>query len=417
MIPKKELLNVPVTCLPLDEQIMLMLRWAKMRTSKVVCLANVHMLMEAYWHPAFKTILHKADLVTPDGKPLVLMLRRLGIHHQNQVSGMDVFLNLCNLSESTGVGIYFLGSTNEILAKIKHKLNCEYPILKIAGMKAIPHLSIEEIYANRDTELIEDINKSRAGIVFVCLGCPKQEIWMSQYQGLINGVMIGVGAVFSMYVGINPRAPQWIQQANLEWLYRLLQEPRRLWRRYGSTIPPFLYLAIKQLLTPYQEKLNLEHQNSADGHLMLNIDELDTSPKKIGDILVRQGLITRDILDTVIKEQEQACELKIGEILIKKNFISLPQLKYYLRNQNIKLGEILLEQKLIKNSKLKQILVLQKTKKPSKKLGKILQELNILSDKQIEMAILEQYWRRKGLWLNQQTPGESSDSQKIYVQL
>jgi N-acetylglucosaminyldiphosphoundecaprenol N-acetyl-beta-D-mannosaminyltransferase len=284
-------------------------------------------------------------------------------------------------------------------------------------MKAIPHLSIEEIYANRDTELIEDINKSRAGIVFVCLGCPKQEIWMSQYQGLINGVMIGVGAVFSMYVGINPRAPQWIQQANLEWLYRLLQEPRRLWRRYGSTIPPFLYLAIKQLLTPYQEKLNLEHQNSADGHLMLNIDELDTSPKKIGDILVRQGLITRDILDTVIKEQEQACELKIGEILIKKNFISLPQLKYYLRNQNIKLGEILLEQKLIKNSKLKQILVLQKTKKPSKKLGKILQELNILSDKQIEMAILEQYWRRKGLWLNQQTPGESSDSQKIYVQL
>lgn len=417
MIPKKELLNVPVTCLPLDEQIMLMLRWAKMRTSKVVCLANVHMLMEAYWHPAFKTILQKADLVTPDGKPLVLMLRRLGIHHQNQVSGMDVFLNLCNLAESTGVGIYFLGSTNEILAKIKQKLNCEYPILKIAGMKAIPHLSIEEIYANRDTELIEDINKSRAGIVFVCLGCPKQEIWMSQYQGLINGVMIGVGAVFSMYVGINPRAPQWIQQAGLEWLYRLLQEPRRLWRRYGSTIPPFLYLAIKQLLTPYQEKLKLEHQNSVNGHLMFNIDELDTSPKKIGDILVRQGLITTDILKKVIQEQEQAYELKIGEILIKNNLISLPQLKYYLRNQNIKLGEILLEQKLIKNSKLKQILLLQKNIMPAKKLGIILIELNILSDKQIEMAILEQYWRRKGLWLNQQIPGESSDSQKIYVQL
>jgi N-acetylglucosaminyldiphosphoundecaprenol N-acetyl-beta-D-mannosaminyltransferase len=152
MIPKKELLNVPVTCLPFDEQIMLMLRWAKMRTSKVVCLANVHMLMEAYWNPAFKTILQKADLVTPDGKPLVLMLRRLGVYHQNQVAGMDVFLNLCNLAESTGVGIYFLGSTNEILAKIKQKLDREYPILKIAGMTAIPHLSIEEIYSNRDTE-------------------------------------------------------------------------------------------------------------------------------------------------------------------------------------------------------------------------------------------------------------------------
>lgn len=375
------------------------------------------MLMEAYWNPAFKTILQKADLVTPDGKPLVLMLRRLGVYHQNQVAGMDVFLNLCNLAESTGVGIYFLGSTNEILAKIKQKLDREYPILKIAGMTAIPHLSIEEIYSNRDTELIEDINKSKAGIVFVCLGCPKQEIWMSQYQGLINGVMIGVGAVFSMYVGINPRAPHWIQQAGFEWLYRLLQEPRRLWRRYGSTIPPFLYLAVKQLLTPYQETLKLSSQSSADNHLMLNIDELDTSPKKIGEILVRQGLITRDILDKVIQEQEQASELKIGEVLIKRNFISLPQLRYYLRNQNIKLGEILLEQKLIKYSRLKQVLLMQKASNFSKKLGEILIELNILSEQQLKMAILEQYWRRKGLWLNQQTSGETKKSPKLYVQL
>jgi N-acetylglucosaminyldiphosphoundecaprenol N-acetyl-beta-D-mannosaminyltransferase len=399
MIPKKELLNVPVTCLPFDEQIMLMLRWAKIRNSKVVCLANVHMLMEAYWHPIFKNILHKADLVTPDGKPLVLMLRRLGVYHQNQVAGMDVFLNLCNLAESTGVAVYFLGSTNEILEKIKQKLDREYPILKVAGMKAIPHLSIEEIYTHRDTQLIEDINQSNAGIVFVCLGCPKQEIWMSQYQGLINGVMIGVGAVFSMYVGINPRAPHWIQQAGLEWLYRLLQEPSRLWRRYGSTIPPFLYLAVKQLLTPYQEKLKPTRQNLSDAHLMLNIDELDTSPKKIGEILVRQDLITRDSLEKLIQEQKQSSDVKIGQILVKKNLISLPQLRYYLKNQNIKLGEILLEQKLIKYPKLKQVLLIQKSRE-NQKLGEILIQLNILSDEQVKMAVLEQYWRRKGLWLN-----------------
>ena len=413
MIPKIELLDIPVACLPFDEQIMLMLRWAKMRSSKIVCLANVHMLMEAYWHPGFRSILQKADLVTPDGKPLVLMLRRLEIYHQNQVAGMDIFLNLCNLAENTGIAIYFVGSTNEILEKIKHKLDREYPILKIAGMRAIPHLSINKIYADRDNELIEDINQSNAGIVFVCLGCPKQEIWMSQYKGLINGVMIGVGAVFSMYAGTVPRAPHLIQKAGLEWLYRLIQEPRRLWRRYGSTIPPFLYLATKQLLIPYKETSKLGRQNLSDEHLILNIEQLNTSPKKIGEILVRQDLITRDSLEKALQEQKQFSQLKIGEILVKNNLISLPHLRYYLKSQNIKLGEILVEHKLIKDAKLKQILLTQKSIK-SQKLGEILVKLNILSERQIKMAVLEQYYRRKGLWLNEESPN-SSYSLKTFI--
>ncbi len=406
MIPKKELLNVPITCLPFDEQIMLMLRWAKMRCSKVVCLANVHMLMEAYWHTSFKNILYKADLVTPDGKPLVMMLRSLGVHNQNQVSGMDVFLNLCNLAESTNVSIYFLGSTNEILEKIRHKIEQEYPILKIAGMKAIPYLSIEEIRSQQDAELIEEINQSQAGIVFICLGCPKQEIWMSQYQGLINGVMIGVGAVFSMYIGINPRAPHWIQRAGLEWLYRLWQEPKRLWSRYGTTIPPFLYLAIKQLLTPYKEKLQQPRQSLSDGNMLLDIDKLDNSPNKIGEILIRQGLISRDCLEDLLQEQ-QSSNFKLGEILIRKNMISLPQLRYYLRNQNIKLGEVLLERKLIRKNKMEQVLLLQKSRK-TKKMGEILTDLKVLSNEQVKSAILEQYCRRKGLWLNQKNSEQYS---------
>ena len=95
IIPAEKLLNIPVACLPFEEQIMLMLRWAKIRASKIVCLANVHMIMEAYSNPIFKKVLDQADLVTPDGRPLVWMLRKLGIHNQNQVAGMDVFLNLC----------------------------------------------------------------------------------------------------------------------------------------------------------------------------------------------------------------------------------------------------------------------------------------------------------------------------------
>lgn len=403
MIPKIELLDIPVACLPFDDQIMLMLRWAKMRSSKIVCLANVHMLMEAYWHPGFRSILQKADLVTPDGKPLVLMLRRLEVYHQNQVAGMDIFLNLCNLAENMGIAIYFVGSTNEILEKIKHKIDREYPILKIAGMRAIPYLSINKIYVERDNELIEDINQSNAGIVFVCLGCPKQEIWMSQYKGLINGVMIGVGAVFSMYAGTVPRAPHLIQKAGLEWLYRLIQEPRRLGRRYGSTIPPFLYLATKQLLTPYKETSKLGNKNLSNDHLILNIEQLNTSPKKIGEILVRQDLITKDSLQKALQEQKQFSNLKIGEILVKNNLISLPHLRYYLKSQNIKLGEILIERKLIKDAKLKRVLLTQNSIK-SPKIGEILVKLNILSERQIKMAVLEQYYRRKGLWLNEEKP-------------
>ena len=127
MIPTQDLLNIPITCLPFEEQIMLMLRWAKTRTSKVICLANVHMLIEAYRNPTFADVLHSADLVTPDGKPLVVMLRKLGIKHQNQVAGMDVFLNLCDLAEQIGIKVYFLGSTDKILRQIQQKLSRGIP--------------------------------------------------------------------------------------------------------------------------------------------------------------------------------------------------------------------------------------------------------------------------------------------------
>ncbi|MBW4646956.1 MAG: WecB/TagA/CpsF family glycosyltransferase [Goleter apudmare HA4340-LM2] len=398
MIPKTELLNIPITCLPLDEQIMLIGCWAKMRASRVVCLANVHMIMEAYRSPSFKKNLQKADLVTPDGKPLVLMLRGLGILHQNQVAGMDVFLSLCALAETMGTPVYFLGSTQEILDKMKLKLDQEYPILKVAGMKAIPYMTIDQIEKTHNIELIKEINQSDAGVIFVCLGCPKQEIWMSHYQGLIKGVMIGIGAVFSMYAGDTPRAPYWIQQLYLEWLYRLLQEPRRLWRRYGETIPPFIYLALKQVLSYYKEKFKQARKKLSENNFLIDISQLDNSPSKIGEILLKQGVLNAEDLEKSLQEQKQFPNMKLGEILIKNNFISLPQLKYYLKNQHIKLGEILVEKKIIKISTIQKALFIQELKK-SKKIGEILVEINVLSYEQVKVAIMEQYLRRKGLWL------------------
>ena len=400
MIPSKKLLNVPVTCLPFEEQIMLILRWAKVRQSKAVCLANVHMIMEAYKNPLFKKVLYQADLVTPDGKPLVLMLRRLGILHQNQVAGMDVFLNLCDLAEKTGIAIYFLGSTEDILEKMKRKLEREYPILKVAGMKAIPFISIDEIFKRQNTELIEEINNSGAGIIFVCLGCPKQEIWMSQYQGSIKGVMIGVGAVFSMYAGINPRAPYWIQQVGLEWLYRLLQEPHRLWWRYSSTIPPFMYLAIKQLLNPYKENLSRARWQLSERNMIVDVETLDFSPEKLGEILIRQNVLTREELKQALLQQKSKPNLKIGEILVRNNLISLSQLKFYLKNQNIMLGQLLIERKKITQRSLNNILNLQNI--TNNKLGRILVEQEILPKNSLKEVLIEQYLRRKGLFLNDQ---------------
>lgn len=397
MIPKKELLNIPITCLPFEEQIMLMLRWAKLRTSKVVCLANVHMLMEAYWNPTFAQVLHEADLVTPDGKPLVLMLRRLGIRHQNQVAGMDVFLNLCNLAEQTGVKVYFLGSTENVLEKITHKLNREYPILQVVGAKAIAKVTIEEILAQQDRDLVAEINQSGAGIVFVCLGCPKQEIWMSRYQNSIKGVMIGVGAVFSMYAGINPRAPHWIQKAGLEWLYRLLQEPRRLWRRYGSTIPPFLYLALRDLARPYKQKLSQVRWQSTVRNMVVDVDCLDFVAEKLGEILVRQEIITKDELRLALLQQFSQPQLKLGQILVRLNLLSLSQLKFYLRNQNARFGDLLLEKRILNHRSLNNIMLL--CRRTEQKIGEVLLEQSIVSEDQLKELLIEHYTRRKGLFL------------------
>ena len=407
MIPKKKLLDIPVTCLPFEEQTMLMLRWAKVRASRVVCLANVHMLMEAYRNQDFARVLQEADLVTPDGKPLVMMLRRLGIKNQNQVAGWDVFLNLCDLAEQTGTKVYFLGSTQDMLEKMKRRLNREYPILQIAGMKAPPRISTEEITQAHDSNLIDEINHSGAGIIFVCLGCPKQEIWMSHYQGSIKGVMIGVGAVFSMYAEVNPRAPHWIQRAGLEWLYRMLQEPRRLWWRYSSTIPPFLYLAIKQLIALYKERITSDGWRRTKRNVTINLQAVDCPSEKLGEILVRQNVISREDLKQALSSQEKAHGLKLGEILVRSNLISLSQLKFYLKNQNIKFGDFLVERRIINQRSLENILNLKD--ESNKKIGEIILEQNILSEERLKELIVEFYTRRKGLYLaDRQSMGNSN---------
>lgn len=403
-IPSEYLLNTPITCLPFEEQIMLILRWAKVGESRTVCLANVHMLMEAYWNSSFARVLEESDMVTPDGMPLVWMLKRLGIYNQNRVAGLDVFINLCKLAQECHIGVYFVGSQKDILKKVKSRLEVEYPLLQIAGMESLPYVTIEEITKKDvDINLIDRINRSGAKIAFVCLGCPKQEIWMNQYKNKINAVMIGVGAVFSMYAGLNPRAPYWIQVMGLEWFYRLSQEPQRLWGRYRKTIPPFLYLAVQQLIIPYKNEFKRINRTLTHGNQLVNISKLDTSPSKIGEILVRQGFLSQELLNRLLLYQEKKSDLKLGEILVQKDLISVSQLTYYLKNQNIKLGQILVKRKLIRASKIDKIIALKNNENQQKRLGELLVELRLITQDQLIMALLEQYWRRKGWWLNPQS--------------
>jgi N-acetylglucosaminyldiphosphoundecaprenol N-acetyl-beta-D-mannosaminyltransferase len=374
---------------------MLILKWAKARESRSVCLANVHMLMEAYWDENFARVLDKADLVSSDGMPLVWMLRGLGVYNQNRVAGMDVFLSLCDLSQQSHISIFFVGSQPSILERIKEKIEKEFPLLKIAGMESLPFRPLTK---QEDKALITKINQSKAGLVFVCLGCPKQEFWIAKHQGQIEAVMIGVGAVFATYAGIVKRAPYYIREWGFEWLYRLFQEPYRLWKRYSETIPPFIYLAFKQILEQYLFKVNYdEEKNQIHPEIRLDYLSNNYQTAKIGTILVRQNLITEEALNLALQEQQKNPQNQLGEILIAKGYISLPELEYYLKNQNIKLGEMLIEKKIILSNKLINILKIQKQSK--NKLGEILIEQKIISQKQLQSFLLEQYLRRQGLWL------------------
>ena len=248
------ILGFSIATTPFTEQIDQIIQWGQQRLSRVVCVANVHMLMEAHWNPDFAQVLSQADMLTPDGMPLVWTLNLLRKCRHDRVAGLYIMREVCQRASDTGLGVYFLGTDASTLAGIRLRLQQEFPDLAIAGMAPLP---FRQLTAEEDRQVVEEINQSGAGVLFLALGCPKQEIWMYQHRHKINATMVGVGGVFPIYAGIKKHAPEWVQQSGLEWLYRLVQEPGRLWRRYATTIPPFVYLSVKQVVkTRLQRRLN-----------------------------------------------------------------------------------------------------------------------------------------------------------------
>ena len=238
-------LGVPIDAISWDHVILSISAWALHKESRVVCICNVHSVVTASLDAEFRQVVNAADMATPDGAPVAWMLRRLGHVEQQRINGPDLMWRYCEQVQSRDESIFFFGSTEVTLATLKTKLLSAFPNLKIAGAISPPFRALT---AEEDTAIVEQINASGVGVVWVSLGCPKQELWMAAHRGRINAVMVGVGAAFDYHAGTIKRAPKWMQDYGLEWFYRLVSEPRRLWKRYLVTNTLFVVLATKQLI-------------------------------------------------------------------------------------------------------------------------------------------------------------------------
>lgn len=219
--------------------------WAARRESRYVCVCNVHSVVTARQDTAFGGFLATADMATPDGAPIAWMLRYWGFPDQQRINGPDLMWRYCEQAARRGESVFLYGGLPETLSILQTRLMKAFPGLQIAGTASPPFRALTE---EEDEADVARINASGAGTVWVGLGCPKQEKWMAKHKGRVRGVMIGVGAAFDYHAGRINRAPAWMQNIGLEWLHRLLSEPRRLWKRYIVTNTLFVVLLARQLL-------------------------------------------------------------------------------------------------------------------------------------------------------------------------
>ena len=219
--------------------------WARTRQSTYVCVTGVHGVMESYDDPEFREILNHADMVTPDGVPLVWAARLLGHRQQSRVYGPDLTLKILEVAERERIPVGFYGSSPATMSLMLETLLDRFPRLVIDYTYSPPFRPLTDI----EQELtIEAINLCSPRILFIGLGCPKQERWMAAHKGRISSAMIGVGAAFDFIAGTTPQAPRWLMGIGCEWLFRLATEPRRLWKRYPKNNPRFVVLCLRQLI-------------------------------------------------------------------------------------------------------------------------------------------------------------------------
>jgi N-acetylglucosaminyldiphosphoundecaprenol N-acetyl-beta-D-mannosaminyltransferase len=243
-LPSRRIVSIRVDAISYSDATRCILDWARRGGSRYVCVAGVHTVMESCDSAEFRDLVNRADLVTPDGMPLVWGLRLQGCRDATRVYGPDLTLRVMPEAARESVAVGFYGGSEPILTRLVDRLKHSFPGLRVAYSYSPP---FRPLTREEDDRIVDEIAKSETKILFVGLGCPKQERWMAEHHGRIPAVMIGVGAAFDFLAGAKKQAPCWMQDHGLEWLFRLLSEPRRLWRRYLFNNPRFLVLFAGQL--------------------------------------------------------------------------------------------------------------------------------------------------------------------------
>ena len=240
-ISRCDILGVRIAAVNMDAALEFIKRNLNELKGKYICISNVHTTVMSYEDASYRKIQNEAVLALPDGKPLSVVCEKRGFPDAGRVTGPDLMGEIFKCSSEQGYTHYFYGSMPETLERLREKLEADYQ-LPIAGMYAPP---FRELTEEEDKQAVEQINRAKPDFVWVGLGAPKQERWMYAHQDRVQGLMIGVGAGFDYFAGNIKRAPLWMQKCSLEWLYRLLQDPRRLFKRYLVTNTKFLYLVVK----------------------------------------------------------------------------------------------------------------------------------------------------------------------------
>jgi len=231
--------------------------------ARIVCVTSVHGLMIARDDVAFRQVLNAADVVTPDGMPVVWALRSFGERRQERVYGPTLMLELCKMAAGAGLRIFLFGSRPEVLPALERNLRNRFPALAIAGAYSPP---FRPVTADEEAQIQRLIQDADPDVIFVGISTPKQERWMWEHRNLLPRVVfIGVGAAFDFHAGRIRQAPSWVQRHGLEWAFRLLSEPRRLWRRYLLQTPWFIpYWAMQKLgLLRYELPAEAQDQPTA----------------------------------------------------------------------------------------------------------------------------------------------------------
>jgi N-acetylglucosaminyldiphosphoundecaprenol N-acetyl-beta-D-mannosaminyltransferase len=239
--------DVPVSSTTIPQACDVIGQWIRERKKTYVCVAPVSTIVDCQSDAEYKKVLDEADMVTPDGMPVVWMAQWMGDRNIARTYGPDLMLALCEKGQSEGYRHYFYGGAESACSLLRNVLQNKFCRMQIAGHYAPP---VRNPHAVESEEVISQINKAAPDILWVGLGSPKQDYWMKEHRARLDvPVMIGVGAAFDFLAGTKKQAPRWMRRAGLEWFFRLCSEPGRLWKRYLVGNTKFIYLAGKHLLT------------------------------------------------------------------------------------------------------------------------------------------------------------------------